>query len=375
MNKSPYPAPPEWGQAVEIAEGVLWARLPLPFSGLDHVNVYALADDGGWTIIDTGVRSNKGKTIWQGLLDGPLGGKPIRRVIVTHHHPDHIGLAGWFVARFDVPLLTSRTAFFLARMLQLDHWEVPPPEAERFYLSAGYDEAAMAAYRQRAPFNFSVSVEKLPLGFTRLQAGERLRIGGAEWQVMQGDGHAPEHLVFYRAADRVLLSGDQVLPGISSNLGAYPTEPLADTVGDWVRSCAQLRDSLPDDVLVLPGHREPFRGLHFRLNQLIDNHEAALLRLEAWLSEPRTVVECFPAIYKRPIGDEEVGLATVEALAHLNYLLLRGRATRTMNDRGWWIWQAAPAKGSADNRDLWPALRPEVGVSLADGAPQDHGLG
>ncbi|MDO5706836.1 MAG: MBL fold metallo-hydrolase, partial [Paracoccus sp. (in: a-proteobacteria)] len=226
----PWPDPPAPGEAVQIAEGALWLRLPLPMA-LDHVNVFAFADDaadgGGWTVIDTGFDTRKTRAIWETALAGPLRGRPVRRVIATHHHPDHIGLAGWLMGQ-GADLWTSRTAWLMARMLVLDEQDRPPPETLTFWRRAGMDPAVLTDRASQRPFNFADTVHPLPLGYIRLTEGQQIRFGGRDWRVAMGDGHAPEHVTLWSLSDDLVIGGDQLLPGISPNLGVYPTEPGAD---------------------------------------------------------------------------------------------------------------------------------------------------
>lgn len=320
MIRTPYPMPPAEGEAVPVAPGVLWMRLPLPMA-LDHVNVYALEDDEGWTIVDTGFDSPRGRVIWEALHEGPLEGLPIRRVIGTHHHPDHIGLAGWFQDRDGAEMMISRTAWLMARMLVLDVQEAASPQALEFWRRAGMPADLLARRKAERPFNFSDVVHPLPPGFTRLIEGDTVSFGRRRWRVAMGHGHAPCHATFWSLDDNLVIGGDQLLPSISPNLGVYPTEPLADPVGEWLESCTRLLGLARDDQLVLPGHKLPFTGLPFRLSQLIQNHLTALSRLtDALAAGPRTAVGCFDVLFKRRIGEGEFGLAMVEAVAHVNHL-------------------------------------------------------
>ncbi|WP_022704648.1 MBL fold metallo-hydrolase [Pseudorhodobacter ferrugineus] len=332
----PFDAPPEEGQAAEVADGVLWIRLPLPMA-LDHVNVFALDDGDGWTLIDTGFDSKRGRGLWARLLAGPLAGKPVTRVVATHHHPDHIGLAGWFQAQ-GAELLTTRTAWLYARMLTLDVQAAPLPEQVAFWRAAGMKAGLLAQRMVERPFNFADVVAPLPLGFTRLQEGGTITMGGRRWAIRMGNGHAPEHATFWSLDDDLVLGGDQLLPSISANIGVYPTEPDADPLGDWLTSCAAFQPLARDDHFVLPGHKLPFTGLPLRLHQMIENHLGALDRLRAALATPRTAAECFMPLFKREITGSAYGLALVEAVAHLNHLLHRGEVSRTMREDGAWEW-------------------------------------
>lgn len=323
MIGTPFPAPPAEGAAIEVAPGILWMRMPLPMA-LDHVNVYALADGAGWTLVDTGLDSRRGRAIWQQLLAGPLQGRPVLRVIGTHHHPDHIGLAGWFVGQ-GATLAMSRTAWLMARMLVLDEQPLPTPEVLEFWRRAGMPQPMLERRAQERPFNFCDAVHPLPLGFSRLSEGQDLRIGDRRWRVAMGHGHAPCHVTLWSQHDDLVIGGDQLLPGISPNLGVYATEPEADPVAEWLESCARLSTFARATQLVLPGHNLPFTGLPFRLGQLIQNHHNALARLTEGLREgPRTAVECFDLLFRRPVAEAEFGLALVEAVAHLNHLHCAG---------------------------------------------------
>ncbi|EPX76553.1 MBL fold metallo-hydrolase [Salipiger mucosus] len=335
----PWPEPPAEGTATEVAEGVLWMRLPLPMK-LDHVNVYALDDGDGWTLVDTGFSSNRSRAVWERLLAGPLAGRPVQRVLVTHHHPDHVGLAGWF-QEAGAELVTTRTAWLYARMLQLDAQDRPGDDQLDYWRRCGMAPEIFDKRASERPFNFADCVWPMPLGFTRIRQGDTLRIGGRTWDVHIGNGHAPEHATLWSRDDRLVLAGDQVLSTISSNLGVFASEPEADPVGDWLESCERLSDLARPDHLVLGGHKLPFTGLPFRMAQLIDNHHGALTRLHAHLTEPKAAGECFAPLFKRTIGEAEYGLALVEAMAHCLHLWHEGRATRSLRADGAWLWQAA----------------------------------
>jgi glyoxylase-like metal-dependent hydrolase (beta-lactamase superfamily II) len=321
-----------------VAEGILWLRLPLPMA-LDHVNVYALADADGWTLVDTGMNSRKTRDIWETALAGPLAGKTVARVLLTHHHPDHVGLVGWFQDR-GAELLTTRTAWLYARMLTLDVQDRPSAESLQFYQRAGTSPEMLAKRANERPFNFADMVAPMPLGFTRVEEGETLTLGGRRWRVRLGQGHAPDHITLWSEVDELVIGGDQLLPGISPNIGVYPTEPEADPLTEWLEATARFVPHAREDQLVLPGHKLPFTGLPFRLQQMAENHHQALERLLGHLHEPQTAAGCFPALYKRPIGEGEYGLALVEAVAHLNCLLRRGQVCRSLRADGAWLWQA-----------------------------------
>ncbi|WP_336097834.1 MBL fold metallo-hydrolase [Roseovarius sp. CH_XMU1461] len=335
----PWPTPPAEGEATEIAPGLLWLRLPLPMA-LDHVNIYALDEGESWTVVDTGIHSKRAVALWEKILAGPLAGKPVSRVILTHHHPDHIGMAGWLMERFGAELWMSRTAWLMARMLILDVEEVPTEQALDYWRSAGMDPEIFETRRVSRPYNFADTSYPLPVGYRRLREGEVIRAGGRDWDVRLGNGHAPEHVTLWSRDDALVIAGDQIISSISPNIGVYPTEPEADPLADWLESCERLAGFAREDHLVLSGHKLPFTGLPHRMRQLIDNHHGALRRLEAHLASPRTAAECFAPLFKRRIDAGTYGLALVEAVAHLNHLYQAGRITRARRADGAWLWQA-----------------------------------
>lgn len=333
----PFADPPEPGAVVQVAPGILWARLPLPMT-LDHVNVYALEDGLGWTIVDTGMDTEAARAAWDALRAGPLGGRPIARIILTHHHPDHIGLAGWLAPKAEV--LTSRTAWLYARMLTLDVQDSPVPESLAFQHAAGAPAARLAEKAARRPFNFADCTHPLPPRYTRLHEGGVIRAAGRDWAIRMGAGHAPEHVTLWSLSDHIVISGDQVIPGISSNIGVHYTEPDADPLAEWLAACARLATHARAEHLVLPGHKLPFTGLPARLRQLAENHHAALQRLRAFLATPRRAPDCFPLLFQRQIGPGTFDLALAETVAHLNHLTARGLARRSTGADGVWLWQS-----------------------------------
>jgi len=335
----PWETPPAPGtEAIEVAPGVLWLRFPLPMK-LDHVNVYALDEGDSWTVIDTGFASKKSKGLWAQAMAGPLGGKPISRVVVTHHHPDHVGLAGWLQSDHGAELVTTRTAWLMSRMLTLDVQETTTPETLAFWQLSGMDADLLEKRKADRPFNFADVVAPMPLGYTRVKQGDRIKMGGRMWDVHIGNGHAPEHATFWSCDDNLVIAGDQILPSISPNIGVYATEPMADPIADWLEACERLAPLAREDHLVLGGHKLPFTGLPLRMAHLIENHHSALRRLADFIEMPKSASECFGCLFKRPIGEGEYGLALVEAVAHLSHLHQTGLASRTLRDAdGAWVY-------------------------------------
>lgn len=314
---------PDPGGTMPVAPGVRWLRMPLPFA-LAHINLWLLEDDDGCAIVDTGVHVDESKTIWTETFADTLRGRPVDRVIVTHLHPDHAGNAGWLCETLDAELWMPRTEYLLCRVLMADTGRPPPEVALDFYRAAGFPEQALDKYQKMFGM-FGRLVAPLPDAYRRLADGDRFAAGGTGWEVIVGNGHSPEHACLYSAERNLLISGDQVLPTISSNVSVYPTEPAADPLADWLASIDRLRARLPDDVLVLPAHGRPFRGLHVRLDQLEREHRDGLDAVEAYCREPRRAIDVFPALFGRDIRDSELMMATGESLSHLAWLVKRSK--------------------------------------------------
>ena len=302
---------PAFGEAVSVAPGVLWIRLPLD-GALGFINVWALEDGDGWTLVDTGMQTDRTLHAWRSVLAGPLGGRPVTRVVVTHLHPDHIGMAGWLTRRFDCRLWMTRLEYLQCRMLADDTGRAPPEDAIRFYRAAGWEGDALESYRARFG-GFGKHIYQLPDSYRRIADGEVLTIGKHDWRVVVGSGHSPEHACLYCAELKLMISGDQVLPRISSNVSVFPTEPDGDPLTEWLTSLARIKTIVPDDVLVLPAHNDPFLGLHARLDHLIRGHERGLLRLKRQLAQPKRSIDVFGSLFARAIGPELLGMATGEA--------------------------------------------------------------
>ena len=331
----PFEGPPPRGELLEVAPGVHWIRMPLPFA-LNHINLWAIDDGAGWTIVDTGVRNDETTETWRQLFSLAVDGRRITRVIVTHMHPDHVGMAGWLARKFDCRLWMTRLEYLSCRTLVADTGREAPADALAFYRRAGWSEAALERYGSRFG-NFGKLIYTLPDSYRRIEDGETLTIGGRAWRVIVGSGHSPEHACLYCPDLKVLISGDQILPRISSNVSVYPTEPDANPMAEWLASLAKLKREVPEDVLVLPAHNECFRGLHDRITHLERGQETAMVRLRRTLAEPKRAIDVFGALFARTIDPANVallGMATGESLACLNYLVHAGEATCEPDDAG-----------------------------------------
>ena len=294
----------------------------------------------GVAIVDTGLNLPAAREAWNSVFAAPLAGRSVTRVICTHFHPDHLGLAGWLAERFGVRLWMTRGEWLFGLMLTTDVRDAPPAEAFAYWRAAGWSEERIAGEAARGWGRFAAMVSPIPVSMVRLQDGQEVRIGARTWRVVTGSGHSPEHACLVDEAGKLMIAGDQVLPRITSNVSLSLSEPEADPLGEWLASIAKLR-KLPDDLLVLPSHGEPFTGLHARLDALAAGHQGRLDALHAHLAEPKRAVDCFSVLFGRRIDDGMYGLATGEAMAHLRHLEVTGRARREVKDGAHWYRAAA----------------------------------
>lgn len=319
-------------EVMEMRPGVFWVRMPIPIPGLDYINLWLLEDGEGWTLVDTGVRSSKLQAIWEQIFARHLGGRPITRILCTHFHPDHLGLAGWLQERWNAPLWMTLGEWSFGRMLELEAMPEVPQDVIGFYRRTGFDDAQIEALKARGFGNFSKAVTPIPRSFHRIAEGDRVRIGAHDWQVIIGRGHSPEHACLYSPGLNLLISGDQVLPRISPHIGVYPGEPEAGSLTLYLQSLEKFA-GLPEDVLVLPAHGDAFIGLHTRVAMLQRHHQVRLDALLAALHRPHRVVDTLPLLFRRDIRDH-MTLAAGEALAHLHHLMQAGQVSRRLNAAG-----------------------------------------
>lgn len=334
LIKFPYESFPSDKLVLELVPGVYWVRLNLS-AVVSHVNAYIIRDGDDITIVDTGIANNYCKKIWEKILLNEFKDVRVKRLIITHHHPDHLGLLGWFHENFQAEIWSSRVTWLTARMLTLDFQKTVSKETLSFWHASGMPDDLLSRRRNDTPFNFSDYVDPIPLGYRRIVDKETISIGDNSWDVNFGYGHAPEHITMHCPDLNVFIVGDQILPGISPNLSVYPTEPEANPVGEFIQTCERLLSVEDRDCLVLPGHNLPFRGLRLRTKQLLNHHLEALSRVKKFLLQgPRLAVEIFIPLYKREIKDSEFSLALGEAIGHLNYLWYQNIISREIAKDG-----------------------------------------
>ena len=274
----PFAQPAATGELMEVAPGILWTRIPLPFR-LNPVNIYLIEDGDGWAVLDTGISNRATREVWEAMTAGPLAGRRLTRLIVSHFHPDHIGLAGWLCERHSMPLLTSQTCYLGCINISLSPNSMGDKPYQDFYRSHG----------------------------------------------MSGDGHAAEQLMLYLREENVFLAADQVLAKITPNVSVWAVDPFGDPLGLYLRSLRQIETVIPHDALVLPGHQLPFRGVDIRARQLAAHHEERCEILASACAEgAKSVAELVPALFPRALDPHQLSFAFSETHAHVNYMVGRG---------------------------------------------------
>ncbi len=318
----PHAAPPAPGEIVHIAPGVIWFRLKLPFA-LNHVNIYLIEDDDGWRVLDTGIATQDCRDGWDRILDGPLKGQRLTGMLVTHFHPDHVGLAGWLHERFRLPLEMPRTEYLYHLMAANGRGDQYDAMHKDFYRKHGLSQHMTDTIVGRG-HNYLRLVTGVPAAYDRIQHGGVSRIGGRDLTVLTGGGHALEQAMLHQPADRLFFAADQVIAKISPNVSVHPVEPRDNPLGTYLTDLAALRDMVADDVLILPGHGLPFHGLHARIQELIGHHAQRCDGVaEFCRAEPLTVADLVPLLFDRVLDAHQTGFAFGEVLAHVNYMLDR----------------------------------------------------
>jgi glyoxylase-like metal-dependent hydrolase (beta-lactamase superfamily II) len=330
-------AMPAAGETMDVAEGVKWIRMGLPFA-LNHINLWLLRDeiDGrpGWTIVDCCIDKPESRAQWQQIFDTQLRGLPILRVICTHMHPDHIGLAHWLCDIWKVPLWISSTDYNAARNASSSSTNFGGQAAADFYASHGLvDPDSVAKIKARTGYYPSL-VPAVPNSYHRMMDGDIVKIGGKDWHCISGYGHAPEHIALYCDDLNVLISGDMVLPRISTNVSVFDLEPEGDPLKLFLHSIKKYL-ALPADTLVLPSHGKPFTGMHQRIAQLQTHHADRLTEvMQACSTQPTSGADIVPIMFKRELDLHQMTFAMGEAVAHLHMLWYEGKLVRSLDNQG-----------------------------------------
>lgn len=319
----PFPKYPALGEALDIAPGVKWIRLKLPFQ-LNHINIFLIEDDGGWMVLDTGLDTDDCRAGWDAALTGPLKGLTLSRMVVTHFHPDHVGLANWLHERFGLALTMPRTEYLFSVTARMGTGDMTGEAHRIFYHTHGLSREHTDAVLGRGHHYLSLTTG-VPPSYNRVKDGDVLPVGGRDFQVLTAGGHAMEQAMLHRGADRLFFAADQVIARISPNVGVHPVEPDEDPLAEYLASLRLLRGTIDDDVLVMPGHGLPFYGLHTRVTELLTHHEQRCgAILDACRDKPLSVAELVPRLFDRALDAHQTGFAFGEVLAHVNYMLGRG---------------------------------------------------
>ncbi len=347
----PYSEPPPSGTTMEVAPGVRWLQMPLPMS-LKYINLYLIEDDDGWTIVDTGIRGDETRDLWLKILENELKGKPVTRIVCTHMHPDHTGQAGFLTEHCRVSLSMSFKEYLMAKTMgpmtrEGNHWQT-----EAYFERAGIEKSFLLEL-QNTPSSFAPTADDhpFPISFTRLEEGQVLSIGGADWEIICGMGHSPEHVCLYSKQHRILISGDQILPIVTSNVSVHPTEPEANPLLGWMESHVKFKALIPNDTLVLPAHNLPFYNVQARLDELIEHHEDRMLQLEENCVEPKVAADLLPILFARKLEGYTKIMALGECVAHLHCLMSRNRIERTLEGDKYLYRSIAPDLASRAHPD------------------------
>jgi len=327
----PFPEVPVPGSTIEVAPGIHWLSMPLPFK-LDHINLWLIDEEEGgdadWTVVDTGIGNAETRALWEEIL----GKRHVNRVLLTHYHPDHAGNAAWLCERYGAPLWTTQGEYLTAHAVRTASAGYTPDAVLAVFRKNGLDEERAA--RMRGPRNrYADLVPDFPHSYRRIIEGDEIAIGKHRWRAIVGHGHAPEHLSLFSKELNTVIAGDMLLSTISTNVSVWSIDPEGDPLRLFLDSIARYRD-LPADVLVLPSHGKPFRGAHRRVEELEKHHAARLEELVESLEKPQSAAELLGVLFRRPLDAHQTFFAMGEAIAHLHYLYYAGRAKRALGNDG-----------------------------------------
>jgi glyoxylase-like metal-dependent hydrolase (beta-lactamase superfamily II) len=328
----PFAQYPPDGGAIEVASGVYWVSTPLPFAGLRQVNLWLLRDGDGWTMVDCGFGYEPAREVIADAWRATLAGRPVTRLVVTHFHPDHAGNSAWVGERWGVRPVMTQGEWFAATIAARDGVEDAVTRRVAFYREHGLAEDRIAVFKNGAVL-YSAGV-RLPQSFDRLRDGDTLTIGDDRWTVITGEGHSPEHAALYCAERRLLISGDQILPTITTNISVWPTEPDADPLSLFLDSGRRFAALLHPETLVLPSHRFPFRNVHRRIAELAHHHEERLELILRTAEREIAAAELIDVLFPRALDGHQMGFAMGEAIAHRNHLVTLGRMERVKDAAG-----------------------------------------
>jgi glyoxylase-like metal-dependent hydrolase (beta-lactamase superfamily II) len=324
----PVAMPPAPGEALEVAPRLLWIRMPLPFV-LDHINLWLLREEDGFTLVDCGYGDAPTRELWARHFESTLAGRRIVRIVATHCHPDHLGNAAWLAQRFGCTVAMAQGEYLAAHAIIDEPATFGVRDTCELFRAHGLEEEHLAALLARGN-RYRRGVPEAPSRFDRILGGDVIAAGGHAWRVIPGFGHSPEHAALHAAGAGVLISGDMLLPRITTNVAVWPSEPDGDPLARFLASLAGF-EALPPETLVLPSHGLPCRGIPLRVRQLRAHHVARLDELCAAFAAataPRSAAAIVPVLFRRPLDLQQRYFAMGEAIAHLNHLWHARRLTR-----------------------------------------------
>lgn len=323
-SMTPFTEAPEAGEAIEVAPGIMWLRFPLPFL-LNHVNVYLIEDGDGWALVDTGIGDEKTREIWRAAFAGPLKGFRLNRMILTHHHPDHMGLAGWISRRLDIPVYMTLTEFLMGKFLASGESATRGEFYAEFYKRHGLTDSQVKDLIERGHM-YLETITPLPDTFHTLTDGASLDLGGRNFKVITGGGHSPDQAMLWCSDESIFLSADQIIEHISPNVAVHAMEPDADPLGCFITSLTALAETIPPDTLTLPGHRLPLRQAGQRAMELVEHHNQRCDQLAGIVGDGAlTIADIAPHLFNRKLDEHQMTFALTETLAHANYMVAQGR--------------------------------------------------
>jgi glyoxylase-like metal-dependent hydrolase (beta-lactamase superfamily II) len=323
----PFPEVPAPGTTIEVAPGVHWLSMPLPFQ-LDHINLWLVDEADGCTVIDTGIGDAATRELWTRILEG----KKVKRVILTHYHPDHAGNAAWLCERHGAEFWTTQGEYLTAHAVRTSTAGYTADAVLSVFRKNGLDSERIERMRARRN-RYAELVPEFPHAYRRIIEGDQVEIGAHRWRAIVGHGHAPEHLSLFSKSLDTVIAGDMLLSTISTNVSVWSIDPDGDPLRLFLDSIARYRE-LPADMLVLPSHGKPFRGAHRRVEQLENHHRDRLAELLEALKTPKSAGELLSVLFRRPLDAHQTFFAMGEAIAHLHYLYYAGRAGRSLGNDG-----------------------------------------
>ena len=322
---------PKFGELTKIASDLYWAHFELPFR-LNHVNLFLMDTPEGILILDAGLKSDHSEEHWEALLNGPLKSKKFAGLLITHYHPDHIGMAGWLQKKLNIKCLTTEKELFTAKTFR----SMPDDEYAKLFrnvfVRAGMSEEDIIA-KGPATRLYKNRVYELP-DFEIIKAGHEIVSNDGKWKVRTDSGHSPEHISLLDKERKLYLSGDFLLPRISPNISDNFFDPLDDRLGEYLKYLNEIQE-IGSETSVFPCHDWPFKEGMQRAKDLIKHHNHRLsLILEALNKKSITIMDSISIIFDRKIGDEQMHFAIGEARAHLIHLDVTGQVRSEVDDRG-----------------------------------------